>query len=332
MLPAPPLTPLPRRSEKSSIIGTALTIVEALASAAARGAAMGVGGGRGGAAAAPGTVRLGRYEGDIIMPTLCERSGHKRDDTRLRVASLITSLTYTLGRDPAFVPEGSSVDGAGVGAVLETYLLPPLSGGAARSARTQVALLDVLTGILSAAGSGSEGRATGRHRLVRKLAPAAARLLVSAPEVRDASLRFFSALYKALERSADSVYRLLVSAKVRCELPLFWDRLLFSRTRCPPILCPPHPPGRLGGTPGGALRRRVLSRPARARAAQRALCADRPQRAAAAASAPRRCVGEAPAARPYARRRPAARLFFLRRGRRQRRVPATFRPRPRGSA
>ena len=213
--------PHPRllRSDKPNLVGGALGVVEALVRSAAAGAAP--------------VVRLGRYEGDIILPTLCEKAGHKRDDTRARVTRLISDIARTLGggSGQGYVPEAASAgfvadpnSGAATGAVLEAYMLQPLAPGAGRSARTQAALIDVLTGVLSAAadgggalgGSGGGRSATGRHRLVRKLVPAVARFVsgASAGEAREAAMRFFAALYRALDRDAESLYRLMLPAKV----------------------------------------------------------------------------------------------------------------------
>lgn len=151
-------------------------------------------------------VPVTRWEADVLLPTLCEKAGNKRDDTRTRYGNAVADVCSLLASNTA-AAFGALPTAAGVppiASVLETYVLPVVVGS--KNASSRVVLLGVMRRVVEARKS---AKAVKRSTLT-----AVAKLLTdakwaAASEVREAVLGLFAAVWTALDSDISALRRLL---------------------------------------------------------------------------------------------------------------------------
>ena len=159
---------------------------------------------------------LSRWEGDIIMPTLVERAGHRREDTRTRLGELVASFFLLLGAHCGAERDGGFGGGTGgveetLGAAADAYLLPVAQHS--RNVTARAVALGVLARLVVSGGpSGSAAPRLLRRAALRSLMRVIADTRACAA-LRDAALGVFSAQLAAMGGDGIAFERLLLTSE-----------------------------------------------------------------------------------------------------------------------
>lgn len=142
---------------------------------------------------------LNKVDGDFIMPTLCEKSGHKREDTRNRYFALLDALVVLLS-----VNQSASGYPEGLTGVLETYIVPTSSN--TKNTTTKVLMLTLMKTFIDKERT---------HRVLKRNAYLAVAKTLSEPkcvhDVREAALNVFVSVFVTLQCNYSMFYKLISS-------------------------------------------------------------------------------------------------------------------------